>query len=94
MCYGYVADILVKRQPFRSAHLEHWRKELDGGTLRLAGAFDPADGAMFVFHGLTKEAIQEKARSDPYVTAGLVTGVSTVDWSVVIGADSLAPPPS
>lgn len=93
MCYGYVADILVKRQPFRKAHLEHWKEELDGGKLRLAGAFKPADGAMFVFHGLSKEAIQEKASADPYVKAGLVTGVSTVDWSVVIGADSLAPPP-
>jgi uncharacterized protein YciI len=93
MHYGYVENMAERRQPFRKAHFEHWKPMVDRGELRLAGAYNPIDGALLIFYGLSKEQIEEGAKTDPYYTAGLVTRYSTVDWNVVIGSDMLTKPP-
>ncbi|KAG8458289.1 hypothetical protein KFE25_005136 [Diacronema lutheri] len=85
--YSYVPDMLERRQPHRAAHLEHWKRDIDSGALRLAGAYGPVDGALFVFRGKTRAYVEERARTDPYCLAELVPSTSTVDWTVVVGAD-------
>lgn len=94
MHYTYVSDMLERRQPFRKAHFEHWRADIESGALRLAGAYDPVDGALLVFYGKTKAYLEERARSDPYCLAGLVSSISTADWTVVAGQDMKAPDPA
>mmetsp|Transcript_36620 Transcript_36620/g.91319 ORF Transcript_36620/g.91319 Transcript_36620/m.91319 type:complete len:143 (+) Transcript_36620:36-464(+) len=91
MDYGYVEGMLVKRAPHRAAHLAHWQPEFESGAIRLAGAYSPAEDALFIFYGTTREWIEARAQTDPYCVAGLVTSVKTKEWSVVAGADFSSP---
>jgi len=83
--YDTVDDYVTRRQPFRPAHLTHAAKAHGAGLLRLAGAFNPADGALFVFQAEDAKAVEEFARTDPYVLNGLVKGWRVREWTVVVG---------
>lgn len=86
--YEYVPDVLARRAPHREGHLAHWAPLVTSGHLCLGGALDPpSDGALLILRGVTAEAITEKIRDDPYVTAGLVPSHTVTPWNVVIGAD-------
>lgn len=90
--YDYVADVLDRRPQFRGAHLEHAWAAVDRGELVLAGALaDPVDGALLVFAGEDREVAEDFARSDPYVTGGLVARWNVREWTTVVG-DSAATP--
>lgn len=84
--YAYVPDILERRGPHRPAHLarlEEWR---EAGLLVAAGATgDPVSGAAFVFTVPADEA-ERMTADDPYVAAGLVTSVTALPWTVVVGS--------
>lgn len=94
MHYTYVQGMLERRQPYRQAHFNHWQADVSSGALRLAGAYDPVDGALLIFYGKTKEYVEERSRTDPYCVAGLVSSKSTADWSVAIGQDRITGAPS
>ncbi|HSN11789.1 MAG TPA: YciI family protein, partial [Propionibacteriaceae bacterium] len=52
-------------------HRRHWEAYREDGTLVAIGPMeDPADGALSVF--TTREAAEEFARADPFVTSGVV----------------------
>ena len=82
--YDYVPDVLERRKPHRDAHLALARELHAKGTIVLAGAFDPPEGALFVFQG-TPADVEEFVRRDPYVKNGVVTGHRIRPWNVVIG---------
>ncbi len=72
--YDYVPDMLDRRGPYRDAHLARIAAEREAGRIVMAGALgDPPHGAAIVFSGLTPDEVEEFARHDPYVEAGLVT---------------------
>ena len=51
----------------------------------MAGALtDPVDTGMFVFRDTPLEEIEEYARKDAYVQAGLVSGWKVRPWMVVV----------
>jgi uncharacterized protein len=80
--YDYVPDVLEKRGPYRSEHLQ-LAKELclSGGPSAPLGA-DVPTGALFIFADLEKaNAFIEQ---DPYVTGGIVTGHTLEAWTVAI----------
>jgi uncharacterized protein len=83
--YETVEDFAERRQPFREEHLAAARRAHAEGTLVLAGALKPADGALLVFRGDTSTVAEEFARADPYVTGGLVKNWRVREWTVVIG---------
>lgn len=84
--YEVVGDYAVRRLPFRSAHLKHAEESIARGELLLGGAFaDPVDGAVLLFNGSSAEAAESFAKSDPYVTNGLVTKWYVREWTTVIG---------
>jgi uncharacterized protein len=84
--YDVVEDYLAKREPFRAAHLELARRAHQRDELVLAGALaDPVDGAVLVFRGSSPDVAELFARSDPYVTNGLVTRWRVRKWTAVIG---------
>ena len=59
------------------------------GKVAIAGAFnDPCDGAIFLFNAdkITKEEIEAFARSDPYMTAGLIKEFSVCEYMGVVGS--------
>ena len=74
--YEYVENMAERRAPYREAHLAKIGAERDAGRVTLAGALgDPPHGGAIVF--------EEFARTDPYVTAGLVTARRIERWNLV-----------
>jgi uncharacterized protein len=82
--YDYVADIADRRGPHRAAHLQRIAAEREDGHVIMAGALgDPPHGAAIVFRGVDRDHIEEFARTDPYVAAGLVTARRIERWNLV-----------
>jgi hypothetical protein len=87
LTYDVVPGFAEKRMVVREAHLKRIRDAHDRGELMMAGAVgDPPEGALLVFRGESAAAAEEFARTDPYVTEGLVTAWRVRPWNVVIGA--------
>jgi uncharacterized protein YciI len=82
--YDYVENMAERRAPYREAHLAKLVAEREAGRITMAGALgDPPHGAAIVFSGVDTDTIEEFARSDPYVEAGLVTARRIEVWKVV-----------
>jgi uncharacterized protein YciI len=82
--YDYVEDMAARRGPYRSEHLERIAAEREQGRVVMAGALgDPPRGAAIVFKGVDAAAVEEFARADPYVTAGLVPHWRVERWTLV-----------
>ena len=93
LLYTYVPDILERRPQFRGAHVKHAREYVARGELILGGAFaNPVDGAV-LFTGARKYVLETFAKTDPYVTGGLVTEWKVREWTTVIGKDAAHPLP-
>lgn len=91
--YEYVENAVAKRAPLRSAHLQAAEAMRDKGILILAGAYaDPVDGAALIFQTHERSVVEDFAKTDPYVTAGLVTRWWIREWTVVVAADPRAVP--
>jgi uncharacterized protein YciI len=92
LLYDVASDYLEKREPFRRAHLEHIRAAHERGDLVLAGALtEPADGAVLVFRGASLAPAEAFAKTDPYVTNGVVTKWQVRKWNTVIGDGATLP---
>ena len=84
LLYDYVEDIRERRSPFRDEHLARIKVERDAGRVLMAGALgDPPLGAAIVFRGVDRNAVEEFARHDPYMTAGLVPRWHVERWFLV-----------
>ncbi len=86
--YEVVPDYLARRGAFRAEHLalaQRWHRE---GKLVLAGAYDPADGALLVFKAGSAAEVEGFVREDPYVRNGLVATWRIRAWTVVVGGDA------
>jgi uncharacterized protein YciI len=92
--YDYRPDYLEARVPLRPAHMREAFAAVDRGEMVLAGAFaDPADGGALVFEGEDRSVAENFARTDPYVTSGLVTSWRVREWTTVIGDLASSPVP-
>jgi uncharacterized protein YciI/heme-degrading monooxygenase HmoA len=90
--YEVADDYLARRAEFRDAHLEKAWKASEHGELVLGGALqDPVDGAILLFKGDSPEVAEKFARTDPYVTSGLVKRWHVREWKTVAGEDSATP---
>lgn len=85
LSYEYVPDVIERRKPYREAHLAIARDHHQGGRLVMAGAFDPPEGALFVFRADSAAEVEAFARNDPYVRNGIVTAWKVRAWTVVVG---------
>jgi uncharacterized protein YciI len=84
--YDVVDDFVSHRTPYREEHLRLAREAHRRGELLLAGAFsEPADRALLVFRASDRSVAEAFARTDPYVTHGLVARWEVRAWTVVIG---------
>ena len=83
--YETVDGYVERRQPYRNAHLQLATAARQNGSLVMAGAYDPADGAALVFRGPDESVARNFAESDPYVKHGLVTRWHIRKWTVVVG---------
>jgi uncharacterized protein YciI len=84
--YEGAPDYLERRSEFRAQHLKHAWDAQEHGDLVVAGALaDPVDGAVLMFQGEDSAIAEAFARSDPYVTNGLVKAWHVREWTTVIG---------
>jgi hypothetical protein len=92
LLYDVADDYVARRADFRAAHLQKAWLAHDRGELILAGALaDPVDGAVLLFKGESREVAEAFARTDPYVTSGLVTRWRVREWTTVVGQDAAKP---
>ncbi|MCX7029092.1 MAG: YciI-like protein [Spirochaetes bacterium] len=90
--YEVVPDYLTRRAEHRDEHLALAWKAQARGELVLGGALgDPVDGAVLLFQGDSPAAAERFARSDPYVTKGLVTSWRVKPWNTVVGDAAASP---
>jgi uncharacterized protein YciI len=89
LCYDLAPDYLERRAAY---HLELAWQAQERGELVLAGALaDPADLAVLMFQGDSPDAAEAFAKSDPYVTEGLVLNYKVRPWNTVIGELACSP---
>ena len=90
--YEAGADYAERRQPFRAAHLQHARNAVARGELVLGGALaNPIDGAVLLFRGDSSAAAEQFAKTDPYVTNGVVQRWHVREWTTVVGDAAESP---
>lgn len=84
--YKTVDNYVERRAPYRDVHLAYANASRARGELFMGGALaDPPDTAILVFRVADATVVEDFARNDPYVKAGLVTSWSVRPWTVVIG---------
>ena len=87
--YEADSDYAERRQPFRAAHLQHARNAVARGELVLGGALaNPIDGAVLLFRGDSTAAAEQFAKTDPYVTNGVIQRWHVREWTTVVGNDA------
>ena len=85
--YRYVPQMTTRRTPHRPHHLQHASTYVTTNKLLLGGACPPeVKEAYLVFRGVGRGEVEEFARKDPYVVAGLVEEWRVLEWAVVIGS--------
>jgi uncharacterized protein len=85
-------DYVAKRAEFREAHLRKAWASSERGELVLGGALsNPVNGAVLLFKGDSPEAAESFARTDPYVTGGVVKRWYVREWMTVAGKDAAKP---
>jgi len=86
LIYKTVGNYVEKRVPYRDEHLGYSNAAHARGELFMGGALaDPADSAILIFKADSPAIVEEFARNDPYVKAGLIREWSVRPWTVVIG---------
>ncbi len=92
LIYAVTPDYVSRRALYRKQHLSLAWKAHERGELLLGGALaDPVDSAILLFTGSGPEAAESFARSDPYVTSGLVARWRVRPWNTVVGEWAAAP---
>lgn len=92
LIYDLADDYLSRRADFRGLHLKLAWAAHDRGELILAGALgEPVDRAMLVFKGASPTVAEEFARTDPYVTGGLIKSWTVRPWMTVVGDLAASP---
>lgn len=88
--YDVVCDDYVNRRaPFRPAHLQLLRDAHARGEVVMAGAVgETPEGAIIVFRAESPETVEAFAKSDPYVTNGLILSWRVQPWHVVVGSEN------
>jgi uncharacterized protein len=90
--YEVGEDYVSRRAEFRSLHLEKAWKASELGELVLGGALaNPVDGAVLLFKADSPEVAENFARTDPYVTSGLVKRWYVREWNTVAGDGAAKP---
>lgn len=92
LTYELAPDYLERRAQLRGEHLRLAWEAAERGELLLGGAVgNPPESALLVFQSDSAAAAEAFARSDPYVTNGLVTRWTVRPWTTVVGEGAATP---
>lgn len=84
--YHYVDDMMNKRTPHRSDHLNFADKYVKSGKLIAGGAVVPAvEEGFLLFKCEDKMEVEQFAKDDPYMKANLIKHYEVKEWAVAIG---------
>jgi heme-degrading monooxygenase HmoA/uncharacterized protein YciI len=90
--YEVAEDYVARRAQFRDAHLKKAWESSARGELVLGGALaNPIDGAVLLFKGDSPGVAENFAKSDPYVTSGIVKRWHVREWTTVAGEEAAIP---
>jgi uncharacterized protein YciI len=90
--YELAPDFMERRPQFRPAHLKLLWESADRGELVLGGALtEPTDTAVLFWHVPDRSVVEAFAKTDPYVTGGLVKSWKVREWATAVGATATAP---
>jgi hypothetical protein len=80
-------DSIVRREEFRAEHRAYVYANI--GALRLAGAFDNADGkqigSLLIFEAPDEAAVWDWIKAEPFYRAGIYRQVEVRRWNLAIG---------
>jgi hypothetical protein len=83
LLYESAPDVLETAPVHFAAHVEFFQRYVAAGTLERVGTWsDPREGAMCIF--TTREAAEEFAAGDPFVTNGVVSRWTLREWDEVL----------
>lgn len=86
LSYRPAAGGLEKVAANIAGHRAHWAEYVANGTLVAIGPFaDPREGAMGIFR--TRESAESFAKSDPFVTNGVVESWQIQEWAEALLPD-------
>lgn len=93
--YEKAPDHAARQGPLQAPHLAYVQAAVRRGELVLAGSLlDPNDGAAVLLFKADSPAVAEAfAKSDPYVTQGIVNKWWVRRWDTVVGKDAANPLP-
>lgn len=90
--YDYEPDFEIRRAEVREQHLTRAWAASERGELMLAGALaQPSETGVLLFRADSPAAAEEFARSDPYVTNGLVKVWRVREWITAVGEEATSP---
>lgn len=72
------------RPEVRPRHLAYWQHDTLAGNVKLAGPLTDGSGSCFLFQHLTREAICEKFKNDPYTLEGVFENVELYPLNIVL----------
>jgi uncharacterized protein YciI len=95
LTYILAPDYLERREAFRAEHLALAQAAVARGELLLGGAArergHAPDQAVLLFAGEDSSAAEAFARTDPYVTSGIVLRWEVREWLTVVGPQAASP---
>jgi uncharacterized protein YciI len=85
------ADDVMETAPLHfEAHVEHFTRYLEDGTLERVGTWsDPREGAMSVL--TTRDAAERFAADDPFVVNGVVRSYRIAEWDEIVTREADRP---
>lgn len=90
--YEYGPDFELRRAEVREQHLARAWAASARGDLVLAGALtQPLDTGLLLFRADSAVTAEKFARSDPYVTNGLVKAWRVREWITAVGDEAASP---
>ncbi|MFF3866153.1 YciI family protein [Micromonospora sp. NPDC001898] len=76
----FAADVVVRREPHRAAHLAHVRALLADGTALIVGARADLSASVLVLRAADAPAARTLVEQDPYWRHGVWTAIDVVDY--------------
>ena len=83
----YTSDV-DRLQEVRPTHREYLGSLLESGKLYQSGPFPDGSGALIIYEAEDLAEAQVLLANDPFSKAGLITGATVKEWTIVMGKDS------